>query len=132
MPTTTSPFGPEFVKDLIVWFLQAINEATKKTYRMYWSFLISFLKEHWILTTAILILILVIAIIRAFGGYWGMLGSVLYNYLYFGILFMIGLINGSDVFASEYFEIICAIILYPICYFTVGRILDKLGVMRRF
>ena len=86
----------------------------------------------WDVQESIMIgILLTIAFALALMGRWGMLGSVLYHYLYFGILFVVGLIKGPEIFVSEYFEIACAIILYPICYFTVGTILDKTGIHKR-
>jgi hypothetical protein len=63
-------------------------------------------------------------------GRWGGLGSFLYNFFYFGILLVIGLISGSEVFVDDYFNVACAIILYPICYVLSGMILDKMRVRR--
>ena len=111
--------------------LQSIDQGTRNGYRMAWDVYMSLLARHWLVVTIILSAILIIALVRAFAGYWGMLGRVLYNYLYFGTLFVIGLIKGPEVFVSEYFEIICAIILYPVCYFVVGVILERSGLRRR-
>jgi|SRR3989344_1424170 len=130
MNSTTTQFGPDFVVDLIPWMLQTFDEATKKTYHMFWDGLLSFVMEHWLAIVAVLIIVFLFALIQALAGYWGMLGSVLYHYLYFGILFAMGLINGPEVFVSEYFEIACALILYPICYFVTGIILHKIGIRK--
>ena len=132
MNTSTTPFGPDFVNDMVIRTLQSVDEGTKWAYHLFWDSLISFLSEHWLTVISFLVLLFLVALIRAYMGRWGMLGSVLYHYLYFGILFLVGLIKGPEVFVSEYFEIACEIILYPICYKTVGIILDKLGVRRRF
>lgn len=91
----------------------------------------SFLTVHWMAVVMFLTIIFVIALVRAFSGSWAMLGRVLYNSLYFGTLFIIGLIKGPEVFVNWYFEVFCVILLYPICYFLVGRVLDFLGVTRR-
>ncbi len=130
-PTTTQTV-PDFLKTLIPQIFQTFDEATRKAYRMLWDIFMSFVVDHWLVILGILIFVFLITFARALTGRWGMLGSVLYNYLYFGILFVVGLIKGSDIFVSEYFEIICAVILYPFCYFTVRVILDKFGIRRRF
>lgn len=129
--TSTQPV-PDFLKDLVPWMLRTFDEATRQVYRMIWNVFMFILVEHWVSILIILISLLVIATFRAFYGYWGMLGSLLYNYLYFGILFVVGLIKGPGVFVNEYFEAVCLVILYPLCYIAVGKILDKLGVRRRF
>lgn len=125
--TSTTP-GPNFIKKLIDSFINAIDEGTRQAYQMLWNALMSFLADHWVSVLMVLAVILIIATIKAVLGRWGMLGSVLYNYLYFGILFVIGLIWGSDIFVSNWFTVAGTVILYPICYLTVGVILDKTGL----
>jgi hypothetical protein len=98
---------------------------------MWWNALISFLHQHWMAVIIILAAVFITALIRALMGRWGMLGSVLYNYLYFGILFVVGLVWGSDVFVSDYLHLACTAILWPVCYFLVGWILDKSGLRER-
>lgn len=130
MNSTSTAIGTDFTKKMIDALFNAIDEGTKQAYRMLWNALISFLADHWISVLVLLAVILVIAIVKAVLGRWGMLGSVLYNYLYFGILFVIGLIWGSDVFASNWLTIAGTVILYPACYLTVRIILDKTGLRR--
>jgi uncharacterized membrane protein (DUF106 family) len=124
---TTTPFGPDFYKDLIAQMFKAVDDGTKMLYQLLWDELISFLVQHWLLTVTFLLAILIYAFIRALAGRWGMLGSVLYNYFYFGTLFTIGLIWGPKVFADDYFKI-ALVILYVICFLLVGQILRKTGV----
>ena len=121
---------PTMMGDLIDNMLKSIDEGTRQAYRMLWDIFMSSLEQHWLAVLIVLAIVFLIALTLAFMGRWGMLGSVLYNYLYFGILFIVGLIKGPEIFVSEYFEIACAIILYPVCYFAVGIILDKLGVRK--
>lgn len=120
----------EFTINSIDIILKGIDTATKKVYQLFWSTLLSFLTEHWIAILTVLIIILGVAIIRALLGRWSMLGSVLYNYLYFGILFIVGLIFGSDIFVSNWFSVVCSLALYPICYAIVGKILEKIGLRK--
>lgn len=132
MTTTTPITSPEFVKSIVTGMFDAFDNGTREAYRMIWNAFMEFLVHFWLPILIILLVVLAMAIVRALAGYWGMLGSVLYNYLYFGILFVVGLIKGSDIFVSEYFEIVTFLILYPICYFTVGAILDKFSLRRKF
>lgn len=111
--------------------ITSFEDGIKIAYQIYWDVLISFLLENWDIVIIILFTILMIAGIKAIGGRWGMLGSVLYNYLYFGILFIIGLIWGPTIFVSNFITIFCTIILYPVCYFFVGVILDKVKLFGR-
>jgi len=130
MPTTTTPFGPDFVKEFIPWMIQEFGVATAKAFRMIWDIGMTYLAEHWIALIVGLVLIFVIALVRAFiTGRWAMLGSVTYNYLYFGTLFIIGLIFGPELFANNYF-IIFLVVLYVICFILTGRFLSKIGVRR--
>ncbi len=130
MASTSTLFGPEFAKDIVKMFLNTVNEETKQVVRIFWDILKSFLVDHWLAVMIVFFIILVIAMLKAVMGRWGMLGSVLYNSLYFGTLFIIGLIWGPEIFVGDFFNVACAIILYPVCYFTVGLILDKVGVRR--
>lgn len=132
MNTETSNLGSELVSLSIQQILQSIDEGTKAGYRWVWDAYMSLLADHWLAVTIILTVILTMAVIRAFSGHWGMLGRVLYNYLYFGTLLVVGLIKGPEVFVSEYFEIFCLLLLYPVCYFLVGFILNWLGVRKRY
>src|ERR1041384_2590417 len=102
-PTTTPQFGPDFVKELIPWMIQQFSVATAKAFRMIWDIGMTYLAQHWVMVIVSLVVIFVVALIRAFvTGRWAMLGSVVYNYLYFGTLFLVGLIWGPELFANDY------------------------------
>lgn len=111
--------------------LQSLNEGQMVAYRSFWDAGMAYLIDHWVVVIVFLIVILVIAVLRAISGYWGMLGSVLYNYLFFGTLFVVGLILGPEVFANNYIKVGLAL-LYVICFLMVGRILDWTGLRRRY
>lgn len=123
---TTTLLPPDFIKDLFV----VVDESTKQTYQSLWNVLMSFLVDYLIIISIVLVVIFIIAVIMALFGRWGMLGKVLYSYIYFGILLIIGLIWGSNIFVSDFFHLLCTIILYPICYWIVGIILNKTGLKR--
>ena len=95
-----------------------------------WSILISFLKANWLTALIILFAAFVVLTIKAGLGRWGPLGSLLYNVLYFGVLFVIGLIWGPEIFLDDFFKVVCVVILYPICFRLVGYMLDKMGVRK--
>lgn len=128
--TTTPMFGPDYAKELIPWLIQQFGIATAKAFRMIWDIGMGYLAQHWVAVLVGLFVIFVIAFIRAFlTGRWAMLGSVVYNYLYFGALFLIGTIWGPEVFANDYFKIVL-VILYVICFILTGQFLSKIGVRR--
>ncbi len=129
MNQTSTSFGSDFYKDLVTRFFQAIDEGTKKAYHMLWDIGFVILKQHWVSILILLALVLVVAIVRALTGRWGMLGSVLYNYLYFGTLFFIGWIWGAEIYANDYFQIVLAV-LYVVCFLLVGKILRDTGLRR--
>lgn len=107
-----------------------LGEETAKTFRMFWDIGMNYLAEHWIAVIVGLSLVFIVALVRAFiTGRWAMLGSVVYNYLYFGTLFIIGLIFGPELFANDYFKIFLAV-LYVTCFILTGRFLQKIGVRR--
>lgn len=129
MSTTTTAFGPDFFKELIPWMIEQVGIGAAKAARMFWDAGMDYLLDHWIAVSAVLFLVLIYAIIRAFMGHWWILGSVLYNYFYFGVLFLIGLILGPEVFANYYFKLVLAV-LYIVCFALVGKILNKTGFKR--
>lgn len=121
-----------FTKDFINQILKMYDVALKNAYHWAWDIFMSTIKEHWLLILSILLGLLIISIFIALMGRWGFFGSLMYNYLYFGILFILGLIKGPEVFLNEYFEFFCLLLLYQFCYWLVGLILDKLGLKERF
>lgn len=131
MTPTTTPLL-EFVQNMPTLILNAFEEGVKQGAHLLWSVLISTLQQHWRFLMAVFFLIFIVATLKAMIGQWGMLGSVLYNLFYFGTLFIVGLIWGPEVFLNDYFNAACSIILYPVCYFLVGWILRKTGVLRYY
>ncbi len=121
-----------FAQDLINNILSTYDVLLRKIYHLAWDIFMSTIKEHWLLILSILFGILIISIIIALMGRWGFFGSLMYNYLYFGVLFILGLIKGPEVFLNEYFEFFCILLLYPVCYKIVGIILDKTGLKNQF
>ncbi len=130
MNSTSTPLGQDFPKQVVELLLNAINEGTKQAARMLWNILTTFLSEHWLAVLLVLFVVFIAVTFKAMMGRWGSLGSFLYNFFYFGILLIIGLIWGPEVFVDDYFNAACAVILYPICYVISGMILDKMGVRR--
>jgi hypothetical protein len=125
MGTTTQPLGPEFASQMVTMFLNALQEATVKAYLMFWGILITFLKAHWLGVGEILLSLFGVALlIFLVTGRWAMLGSVLNRYFFFGTLFLIGLIFGPGVFASDYFEIVW-VMIGLIVFVIVGKIFKK-------
>ena len=132
MTATTTPLGPEFPKEVINMLFAAIAEGNKQAARMLWSILQSFLVGHWLASILFLFVLFVAATFKAMMGRWGSLGSLLYNFFYFGILYVVGLIWGPEIFVSDLFHFACTAILYPVCYYVVGYILDETGVRKKF
>ena len=119
--------SPDFIKQMPSWLLNTIQEATIKDIKIMWNWTMSYLLTHLWIVIGILLIVLVYALFRAFMGHWWVLGSVLYNYLYWGSLLIIGLIFGPEIFADTYIDI-GLFILYVLCYIAVGKILKKIGV----
>jgi CDP-diglyceride synthetase len=128
--STTSPLGNDFARQLVESFLNAIDEGTRQAYRMIWNGISQFLIENWGWVIVALVAILILAVVNYFAtGRWAMLGSVLYNYFYFGILLIITLIFGPEVFANDWFKIVLFIV-YVVCFVLVGKLLKKAGIRR--
>jgi magnesium-transporting ATPase (P-type) len=131
MVSTSSQLGLDNAESLMISSINyALKEIPKQTAEILWSVLLSLLKQYWLFFMIILFIVLVIATVKAMFGRWGTFGSVLYHVLYFGTLLMVGLIWGPDVFVSDFFHAACTLVLYPICYYIVGLILDRTGFHR--
>lgn len=128
--SSSQPLGADFPKQVVELFLNAIDEGTRQAYRMIWNGITQFLTEHWGWVIVALVAIFFLSVLNYFAtGRWAMLGSVLYNYLYFGTLFVITLVFGPEVFANDWFKIVLFII-YVVCFILVGKILRKTGIRR--
>lgn len=46
MNATSSPLGPDFVKQMVDLLITGVAEATLHSYRMFWEILLSFLAQH--------------------------------------------------------------------------------------
>lgn len=130
MPTSTVIFGPDSVKQLLDSINASIENDMKQAANILWSAFLSYLAAHWLAIMVVIFIIFAFVTVKAMMGRWGSLGSFLYNFFYFGILFVIGLIWGPDVFLGDFFKTACTIILYPVCYLITGYILKKTGVRK--
>jgi hypothetical protein len=128
MTSTSTPIGYDMSKQVIGLLLNAMDEGAKQTARLFWDIFISILTQHWLGFTMVIFLTFIAVTFKAMLGSWGALGSFLYNLFYFGTLFIIGLIWGPEVFVNDIFNFSCAVMLYPICYFLTGIILDHSGL----
>ncbi len=88
------------------------------------------LKAHWIAIVITLVILFAISILLALIGRWGMFGSLLYNFLYFGTLLLVGLIFGPDIFANNCFDLF-TFMLYVTCFILVRITLNKTGFRKR-
>lgn len=127
--TTTPLLGPEFAKSIIDMALKVIDDTNKEVAQILWNHLLSFLSQNLMAVILSLLGLLLVSFLVALNGRWGMFGSVLYNYLYFGVLFIAGLIFGPYIFVNMYFDLF-AVILYVTCFLMVGKVLKGLGLKR--
>ncbi len=105
-----------------------MEQGEARGVQMFWSAILDFLIRNWPVVTIFLFLIVVVAFIKFIvTGRWAMLGSVLYTYLYLGILFVVGLVWGPVVFISNWFGALCAVVFYQVCYFVVGAIFRRVA-----
>lgn len=130
MNATTS--GNIFLDEMVQMLPGAIAEGMKIAAHIMWDAAMVVLSENTLAIVGFLLFIFVVAMLKAMMGRWGMLGSFMYNFLYFGILLVVGLIWGPEVFVHDAFRAACTVILYPICYWVTGRILDATGLTHRF
>lgn len=116
----------DFTKGIILETAKAFNNAELHDVRLFWLILLSMLKAHWIAIVITLVILFVVSILLALMGRWRMFGSLLYNFLYFGTLLLVGLIFGPDIFSNNYFDIF-TFMLYITCFILVGISLNKMG-----
>ncbi len=109
-------------------FTDMLNKGMESAANLFWHTITNLILEYWLPILIGYLIILTIAIIKLLSGRWGMFGSLLYHTLYFGILFIIGLIKGPTLFINAYFEVFCAILLYPFCYLVTRIILNKFRI----
>jgi hypothetical protein len=132
MTTSTGGFDPNIPHQLFDMLEASIASGTKMAANIMWSSLLSYLAAHWIATILTLFVVFVFVFVKAKLGRWGSLGSFLYNFFYFGTLFIIGLIWGPEVFLGDWFKVACTALLYPICYFLSGYLMEKMGVFHNY
>ena len=131
MPASSTPFDTASVAP---WLLNTVFiEAPKEAAGILWyRVLMPILQEHWLIIGVAIFLVFVIVTMKAMMGRWGALGSFLYNLLYFSTLFVIGLIWGPEVFVSDWINFFTTLVLYPVCFWVVGWILDKTGLKSKW
>jgi len=130
MNASSTPLGADFPKEMVEMMIQSFEDGSKWAARMLWDVLMTFLAENWLWVFIGLFAVFILVSFKAILGRWGSLGSFLYNFFYFGTLFVIGLIWGPEIFTEDIFNAACAVILYPICFLLVRFILDKTGLRR--
>lgn len=129
MTATSTPV--DMVIGIVSQIPQLFDNALKGAYRMMWDLLINFLTHNWLLVLGLLTLFLVLAIIELFlTGRWAMLGRVLYSYTYYGILFLVGLVFGPEIFANDWVALLL-LLVYAVSFVWVGVVLNRTGIRRR-
>lgn len=118
----------DFVKQLIETIFNSLQTGIVWAIKFIWDLTTSFLLNHWVIVIITLFVVLVYAVFKALMGQRWLLGHVLYNYFYWGLILLIGIIFGPEIFAGTYVEIF-TFILYIICYIVVGRILTKIKLL---
>ncbi len=129
MNISTSDPTLDMSKTFVLQILDALEEGEKGGYRMVWKFILDFISQHtlYVITALVVVFLIAFADYR-FTGKWRSLGRVLYNYFYFGILFIVTLIFGPEMFANP-FMALGTLALYFLCYHVlVRKALIGLGV----
>lgn len=84
------------------------------------------LAEHGFEVAVILIITFIAVLLLAFVGFWGPLGSFLYNFLYFSALLIVGSIWGPEIFVNDIFSAALTLVLYLGCYRVTGLLLKQI------
>jgi hypothetical protein len=129
---TTSTDINVMTQDFFQSLPEIVAEGMRLGARMLWyNGLMPIITKHWFTIMLIILGFFVVTTIKAMFGRWGSLGSFLYHFFYFGILFIIGLIWGPEIFVEDVFNTAVAVILYPTCYRLSGYVMDRMGVRKR-
>lgn len=124
MNSTYTPL--DFPKGIALRFLNTMEEATKDAYRQIWNMAQEVISNHFWTIVMILGVIFLLALLNfIITRRWGWLGSVIYNYLYFGLLYIYTLIFGPDIFANDWIKVILFLV-YIICYTITGILLRRI------
>lgn len=131
MTPSTTPQIPDFLKDIAIGLPKIFSEAAARGFRMIWDIFMTFLTQNWLWVIVLLIMVLVFSFVDyLMTGRWANLGSVLYSYTYYGILFLIGVIFGPETFANDWIDLI----LFVVCivsFLWVRVLLNNSGIRRR-
>ncbi len=123
--STTPPLGPDFINQVLL----LIPRAIVNDFVLAFSFVKELIFEHILFIIISFFAIVLFAFLEyIFTGRWALLGSVFYNSLKYVILFFTALIFGAGIFASDWFDIVLAI-LGGFCYLIVRLILKKLNIL---
>lgn len=120
--TTSSSFLPQ---DFLSRLLDQMDVAAAEGVRWGFNLLWDALSPYWFYGIFILFALFVMATVRFLFGQWSMLGSLIYHFIYFGVLVVIIAIMGVEVLLNPYFDLVYAV-LYPISYLLTRSILWRL------
>lgn len=124
--TDTSIQNLDFLNNIVGSIPGILAKGMLDGVKLAWSWFLDILIKDWKFFMSVYFIVFFIATFEHMLGRWGLLGSVLYNSIYFGILFILGLTFGPQIFIDDIFNTACTVILYPAFYLIVGYILDKI------
>lgn len=120
--TSSSFFIPQdFLPRLIDQIETVTSEIVRATFNLLWEAF----SPYWLYGIFILFILFFVAGIKFLFGQWGMLGSLIYHIIYFGVLAVIIAIIGVEALLNPYFDLV-HVILYPISYLLTDLILQRL------
>ena len=117
---TQSLVPPDLLQNIIASSTAMAVEVAKSILMVLWTSLWPY--RFYIIIFVFLLFI--IASVKAMLGRTGMLGSLLYHVLYFGVLAIFIWIKGLEILLNPFFDLI-GFILYIVCYRLVGIILQN-------
>lgn len=110
-------------KQMVQTLFDSVEKGTIWAYRIIFDSIRQFIIINWKGFVIFLIVILLIAVLDyLLTGKWRTLGRVLYSYIYWGIVAIIALLFGPEIFANDWIDILLFIV-YAISFFFVGRFL---------
>lgn len=108
--------------------IQIIKELPLNSIKFLWSIINPILLENWKIIALSVFVLLNIAMLKfVLTGRWSMLGSLLYNLFFCGVLYLIIRIFGPDIIVEDYFKTI-SFFVYVLGFFLTRLVLNALQI----
>ncbi|NQU39487.1 MAG: hypothetical protein HQ523_06010 [Lentisphaerae bacterium] len=133
MNTSTTPLsGENYPQQFVQQLLDGLAEGQREACRLLWVAIKDGWLENWYIVLAVSVVLFALAITNVLStGRWGFLASVLYHHVYLGLLFVLILAFGPEIFAHAWIDILL-LVLYALCFKCVGIFVNATGFRNQY